>query len=103
MIRRRPAAVRSIIELAEYIRRDSEQAADRFIVATRGTFDHLERFPESGRRYESADPWLAGLRIWAVSGFRNHLVFYRPIDDGVEIINVLHGARDIGPALAADL
>jgi toxin ParE1/3/4 len=29
-----------------------------------------------------------------MSGFRNHLIFYRPIDDGIEIVRVLHGARD---------
>ena len=27
----------------------------------------------------------------------NHLIFYRPIDDGIELVRVLHGARDISP------
>ena len=26
--------------------------------------------------------------------FKNHLVFYRPLDNGVEILRVLHGAQD---------
>jgi toxin ParE1/3/4 len=25
----------------------------------------------------------------------NYLIFYRPISDGIEIVRVLHGARDI--------
>jgi len=36
-----------------------------------------------------------GLRAWPIDGFRNHLVFYRPTDEGVDIVRVLHGARDI--------
>jgi toxin ParE1/3/4 len=25
----------------------------------------------------------------------NHVIFYRPIDNGIEVARVLHGARDI--------
>jgi toxin ParE1/3/4 len=33
------------------------------------------------------------------SPFRNYLVFYRPIEDGVEVLTVLHGARDLQAVL----
>ncbi len=36
-----------------------------------------------------------GIRRWRVNDFENFLIFYRPIDDGIEVIRVLHGARDI--------
>lgn len=36
-----------------------------------------------------------GIRQWRLPGFENYLIFYRPLDDGVEILRVLHGARDI--------
>ena len=42
------------------------------------------------------------LRVWPIPGFRRYLVFYRPIDDGVEIIRVLVGSRDLDNALAAE-
>jgi plasmid stabilization system protein ParE len=29
-----------------------------------------------------------------MTGFEKHLVFYRPVDGGVEVIRVLHGHRD---------
>jgi toxin ParE1/3/4 len=29
-----------------------------------------------------------------MNGFTRHLIFYRPIKNGVEIIRVVHGARD---------
>ena len=38
---------------------------------------------------------LAGVRVWRVSGFEKHLIFYRPNPEGVEILDVIHGARDI--------
>jgi plasmid stabilization system protein ParE len=33
------------------------------------------------------------------SPFRNYLVFYRPIRDGIEVLTVLHGARDLHAVL----
>ena len=33
--------------------------------------------------------------MWHVKGFEDYLIFYRPIDDGVEIFRVLPGKRDI--------
>jgi toxin ParE1/3/4 len=33
--------------------------------------------------------------MYPVRGFERHLVFYRERDDGIEIVRVLHGARDI--------
>jgi plasmid stabilization system protein ParE len=30
-----------------------------------------------------------------VSGFENHLIFYRAIPGGIEVLHVYHGARDI--------
>jgi toxin ParE1/3/4 len=35
------------------------------------------------------------MRVWPVKGFENHLIFFRPIDGGIEVIRVLHAARDI--------
>jgi toxin ParE1/3/4 len=33
--------------------------------------------------------------MWRVAGFPNHLIFYRPVESGVEVIRVLHAKRDI--------
>jgi plasmid stabilization system protein ParE len=29
------------------------------------------------------------------SGFRNYVIFYRQIDGGIEVLTILHGARDL--------
>lgn len=33
--------------------------------------------------------------VWQVRGFENYVIFYRPIEHGIEIVRVLHAARDI--------
>ncbi len=37
-----------------------------------------------------------------MKGFENWLVFYRPLQDGIEAVRILHGARDLGPLLLED-
>lgn len=58
--------------------------------------------PGIGERHKSRRPRLAELRIFRVKGFENHLVFYRPIEAGIEVVRILHGARDIDDALEVD-
>jgi len=54
----------------------------------------LARTPELGGLFESHNPHFSGMRIWQVKGFRSILVFYRVLPGSVEIVRVLHGARD---------
>ena len=90
----RDAAVKDLDDLAAHIQRDSPQTAIRFLEAAEETFQFLARTPELGGVFELPNRSLSGMRRWRIKGFRNILVFYRPIARGVEIIRVLHGARD---------
>ena len=67
----------------------------RFCDAAAATFSSIARSPGIGEPRTSTQPRLAGLRVWRISGFENHLVYYRPIEAGIEIVRVLHRARDI--------
>ena len=67
----------------------------RFLKAFQQTCDRLQEEPELGSPRTFGDPRLAGLRVWPVSGFRRQLIFYIPTRHTIEIIRVLHGARDI--------
>ena len=49
-----------------------------------------------------ARPIMAGVRSWGIRGFPNHLIFYRPTDDRIEVIRVLHAARDIETILGRE-
>jgi toxin ParE1/3/4 len=101
-ILRRDAALHDLIDLAYYIALDNVAAAYQFLDRAEESFRELERMPLMGSTREFQDPTLAGIRMWRVKGFRKHLIFYRPIDGGVEIIRVLHNARDIAGLFSED-
>lgn len=74
----------------------------RFLDAAGATFRELARKPDLGALGEFRSPYLAGIRRWRVKGFKNYLIFYRQREDGIEVIRVLHGARDIEAIFDAD-
>ncbi len=76
-------------------------AADRWYEETATTFAFLASHAEIGEARPSRKPELAGIRTWPVSGFERHIVFYRPIAAGIEVVRVLHGVRDI-PSVLGD-
>lgn len=89
-------------EAFAYIGADSVRNADRFLQSARETFLRLAEMPGMGRIY--GQPLAGGdtLRVWHVKGFENWLIFYRPVDGGIEVIRVLHGARDLDSVLEED-
>jgi len=92
---RRDRALRDLDDLATFIQRDNPQAAIRFLEAAEESFRLLARMPETGTLCEFRNPKTAGFRVRTIKGFENYLVFYRPIANGMEVVRVLHGARDI--------
>jgi toxin ParE1/3/4 len=96
-----PAAVRDLDDAAAYIQRHSSpKRAIRFLRAADSTFARLARMPGIGVRYEPDDPIYAELRYVPITRHPNHIVFYRPVPGGIEVLRVLHGARDISSILA---
>jgi toxin ParE1/3/4 len=51
--------------------------------------------PELGECFQTTNPLLSGIRVWRIKGFGDILVFYRPLGSNVEIVRVVHGARDL--------
>jgi len=51
--------------------------------------------PQMGTPRQFRNSRLIGLRMWRVPGFEKHLIFYRVTEGGIEVVRVLHGARDI--------
>ena len=51
--------------------------------------------PAMGVAKEYSDPALAGVRMLRIADFDNYLIFYRPAENGIEIVRVLHAKRDI--------
>jgi toxin ParE1/3/4 len=51
--------------------------------------------PGIGARFDRVShPRLNGLRSSQVTGFKNYIIYYLPKPDGIELIRVLHAARD---------
>lgn len=96
-----PAADRDLDDQAAYLASQAslETALPFYNAAAAATFTSLAGMPVIGERRLSANPRLANLRVYRTTGFESHPVFYRPIDDGTDIVRVLHAARDLGSAL----
>ncbi len=86
-----------------YAREAGFRVAQRFFAQAEATFVRLAGMPGMGTHYEHEHPALAGVRFVPISRFRRYLVFYRPVADGIEVVRVLDGARDIHTILAEEL
>jgi toxin ParE1/3/4 len=94
-ITKTPQAKEDLLELADYLARHNVDAALRFLDAAEAAFELLVGMPEIGTLCRFKAPQAAGLRVWSIKDFENYLVFYRPTDTGIDVIRVIHGARDI--------
>ncbi len=74
----------------------------RFLDSARDSFVALGDTPYMGGRVGSQKPAFDQLRKWRVSGFAHYLIFYLPVDGGVDILRILHGAQDWWQTLGID-
>jgi toxin ParE1/3/4 len=89
-------------QIAEYIGARNATAGRNFMLATRREFEFLAENPLAGTIHPGRNRKVKGLRSWPIKHYRNYLVLYLPRTDGVEIVRVLHGARDIDAAMEGD-
>lgn len=102
-IQKRPLVIRDLIQIATYLAQDNLDASDRFLGAVEETFKQLAQMPQIGKLSDFSHPSLVDVRQQAVKGFRKYLVFYRPMEKGVEILRIIHGARDVEALLEEEL
>ncbi len=81
-----------LVDILVYLRMRNQNAGDRFESELEAKCHVLAQFPLIGRSREDLAP---SLRSSVVSPY---VIFYRPREDGIEIIRVLHGARDLSSA-----
>lgn len=92
----RLTADQDVDDIADHIRADNQDAAVRFVGAVQEAYALLAHYPRAGPARRTRSPRLAGLRHWPLGGsFSNYLIFYLERDFGVEILRVVHGARDL--------
>ena len=84
-----PEASRDLDEIADFIAEDDAPAAARVVDAIEEKCRALAAMPGMGRSREEFAP---GLRS---SPAGRYLIFFRPVADGIQVIRIIHGSRDL--------
>ena len=71
------------------IARKNPRSATRFIETVLEKCDLLAEQPGIGRLRNDLSPDLRSLVVG------RYLIFYRPLSEGIDVVRVLHGARDV--------
>lgn len=89
VILKRPSALSDLVEIWGYIAEDSEARADAFVDTIDRKFRALAENPGMGR---TRDELAEDIRSFPVG---RYIIFYRSLMDGIEVVRILHGARDL--------
>jgi plasmid stabilization system protein ParE len=85
-----PEAEFDLAEIAAYLRQSSPEAAHRVLITLRQAMQRLASMPGLGHlRPDLADE---PLRFWSVYSY---LIIYRSEEKPIQILRILHGARDV--------
>ncbi len=88
-------ASRDLNEIADYFAKTNIEAGEEFFQDFNRKCLQLVAFPSSGRSYVEIRSDLRGLPL------KGYVIFYRILEDGVEILRVLSGRRHF-PSLFED-
>ncbi|GAB4296754.1 MAG: type II toxin-antitoxin system RelE/ParE family toxin [Oscillatoriaceae cyanobacterium] len=81
-------ASRDLNDIAEYFATHSVEAGEKFFLEFNRRCEQLVKFPNLGKSYAEIRPNLRGLPL------KDYVIFYRLVDDGIEILRVLSGRRN---------
>jgi toxin ParE1/3/4 len=85
----RPLVFDDLADIWDYIAEDNQTRADGFIDSIDNKIKELADRPHIGRLRDDLFPGLLSFP------FGRYIIFYLIIPDGIEIVRVLHSARDI--------
>jgi toxin ParE1/3/4 len=85
----RPLAATDVDQIWDYIAEDSPEHADAWVDRLDAKLRVLASQPMIGRAREELAPRLRSLP------FGRYAIFYLPLHDGIDVVRVLHSARDI--------
>jgi toxin ParE1/3/4 len=86
-------AYQDLEDILEFIAKNNPSTAVRVVTTLERKCQMLAQFPEMGSPRDDLTP---GLRSFSAMG--SYVIFYQLTGDGVKIVRVLHGGRDL-PAL----
>ncbi|MEO9593315.1 type II toxin-antitoxin system RelE/ParE family toxin [Rhodopirellula bahusiensis] len=85
-----PEADNDIVGIVDFIARDKPEAARNWMLKIRETCDTIATQPGMGEERPGFD--VNGCRSLSVGSY---VVFFRAIEDGIEVSRVIHGSRDM--------
>ena len=88
-----PQALSDLLDIWSFIAQDNPAAADQVADAVFGACDFLADSPFAGRIRKELTP--LPVRFWVVQPYSNYLIVYDPEKKPLQIIRVLHSARDL--------
>jgi len=98
---KRTPATRDITNHFLHIAENNLDAGLRFVDAAEAAVQCLAEMPDIGARKRFRGGSYPNVRMWAVPGFRNYLLFYTATDSTLEVLRVLHARenyrRVLGP------
>lgn len=94
-ILKRPQARRDIEECFVHIAENDLDIGVHFLAAVEDSLDQLAAFPFLGKVREFQNKRLDQIRSWHVKGFEAYLILYTVTEETIDVIRVLHGARNI--------
>ncbi len=90
----RPQAEADLDGHVRNIARDNLDAALRLYDLAEETYEMLGETPYMGAIHHTSKSELMGMRYVPIKEYSHYLVFYKPKDNGVDIIRVLHARMD---------
>ena len=101
-VRFRPQAVRDIDEaVCYYASNASNIVVEAFIHTIEKAVQRLVKSPSCGSLRFAYELELPGLRALPLRDFP-HLIFYRVVEDRIDVWRVLHSRRDVAAVLAGE-
>ena len=93
-VTRRPLAASDILDIWDHIAEDGAEQADRWVDKLDEKFKLMATQPLIGR---ARDELAADLRSFP---FGRYIIFYAPIEGGIDVVRVLHSSRDVDAVFA---
>ncbi|MEH2171210.1 MAG: type II toxin-antitoxin system RelE/ParE family toxin [Nostoc sp.] len=82
-------ATQDLQEINDYLFAGNPDVADKLLTLITQKLDTLAKFPSMGRRRDKLLPTLHSFPV------DDYLIFYRPIAEGIEVVRVVSGYRDL--------
>ncbi|TRU80931.1 MAG: type II toxin-antitoxin system RelE/ParE family toxin [Microcystis novacekii Mn_MB_F_20050700_S1] len=82
-------ALRDMEQILDYLTNINISAGEKFLEEFSKKCRYLIQFPLMGRSYREIRPYLRGLPM------KNYIIFYRLTEQGLEIMRVIKGERDL--------